>query len=113
MLPRKDREGSGTHFAFAISRAVKRRLFEWANRESGKTGVLNHFDREARTASVPEESFERYALLRHFLHRCVTQGLLTEAELNLLIDLKLNGTNGATLGDPMELLPTPFGRSLT
>jgi DNA-directed RNA polymerase specialized sigma24 family protein len=88
-----------THFAFAISRAVKRQLFEWANRESGKTGVLNHFDAETPSALVVAESFERYALLRHFLHRCVTKGLLTGPELNLLIDLKLNGTNGEEFAD--------------
>ena len=87
-----------THFAFAISRAVKRKLFEWANRESGKTGVLNHYG-ESSTALVVEDSFEQYALLRHFLHRCVTKGLLTDAELNLLIDLKLNGTNGEEFAD--------------
>jgi hypothetical protein len=88
-----------SHFAFAISRALKRQLFEWANRESGRTGVLNHLDGETLPASVIEESVERYALLRHFLYRCVIKGLLTAAELNLLIDLKLNGTNGATLGN--------------
>jgi DNA-directed RNA polymerase specialized sigma24 family protein len=88
-----------SHIAFAISRAVKRQVFEWANRESGKTGVLNHYDREAFAALAFEEPFERYAFLRHFLHRCVKKGLLTNTELNLLIDLKLNGTNGEEFAD--------------
>ena len=88
-----------SHFAFAISRAVKRQLFEWASRESGKTGLLNHFDGETFAMFVGEESFERHALLRHFLHRCVTKGLLTDSELNLLIDFKLYGTNGEELAD--------------
>jgi DNA-directed RNA polymerase specialized sigma24 family protein len=88
-----------SHFAFAISRAVKRQMFEWAGRENAKTGMTNHFDGEALAALVFEESFERYAFLRHFLHRCVTKGLLTDAELNLLIDLKLNGTNGEEFAD--------------
>ena len=88
-----------SHFAFAISRAVKRQVFEWAIRENGKTGLTNHFDDEALVASAFEEPFERYAFLRHFLHRCVTKGLLTDAELNLLIDLKLNGTNGDEFAD--------------
>jgi DNA-directed RNA polymerase specialized sigma24 family protein len=82
-----------SHFAFAISRAVKRQLFEWASRESGKIGLLNHFDGETFTM------FERHALLRHFLHRCVTKGLLTDSELNLLIDFKLYGTNGEEFAD--------------
>ena len=88
-----------SHFAFAISRAVKRRVFEWASRESGTTGVTNHFDGEVLATLGFEEPFERYAFLRHFLHRCVTKGLLTDAELNLLIDLKLNGTNGEEFAD--------------
>jgi DNA-directed RNA polymerase specialized sigma24 family protein len=88
-----------SHFAFAISRAVKRQVFEWANRESGKMGLLNHCDSEALAAFAGTESVERYALLRHFLHRCVTKGLLTDAEINLLIDFKLNGTNGQEFAD--------------
>lgn len=88
-----------SHFAFAISRAVKRLVFEWASRESGKMGVTDHYDGEALPSLTFEESFERYAFLRHFLHRCVTKSLLTDAELNLLIDLKLNGTNGEEFAD--------------
>jgi DNA-directed RNA polymerase specialized sigma24 family protein len=88
-----------SHFAFAVSRAVKRQVFEWASRESGKTGVLNHYDGETLGTLAIEESFERHTLLRHFLHRCVTKNLLTDAELNLLIDLKLNGINGEDFAD--------------
>jgi hypothetical protein len=82
-----------SHFAFAISRAVKRQVFEWARREGTKDALLNR----AGITSVPlavEESFERYAQLRHFLHRCVTRGDLTRAELDLLIQFKLEGING-------------------
>jgi DNA-directed RNA polymerase specialized sigma24 family protein len=88
-----------SHFAFAISRAVKRQVFGWANRESGKTGLLRYYDDETFAAPADEEPFERYALLRHFLHRCVTKGLLTNAELDLLIEFKLNGANGEEFAD--------------
>jgi DNA-directed RNA polymerase specialized sigma24 family protein len=88
-----------SHFAFAVSRAVKRQVFEWANRESGKTGLLRYYDGESFAALAAEEPFERYALLRHFLHRCVTKGLLADAELDLLIQFKLNGTNGEEFAD--------------
>lgn len=81
-----------SHFAFAISRAVKRQLFEWANREGAKQGVMNHSTREIFEALPAEESFERHALLCHFLHRCVTKELLSDTELDLLV-LKL-GENG-------------------
>jgi hypothetical protein len=82
-----------SHFAFAISRAVKRQVFEWARREGRKDAVLNHAASALLSPAV-EDSFERYAQLRHFLHRCVTRGDLTEAELDLLIQFKLEGTNG-------------------
>lgn len=88
-----------SHFAFAISRAVKRQVFEWANRESGKTGLLRYYDDETFVALSTEEPFERYALLRHFLHRSVAKGLLSETELDLLIQFKLNGTNGEAFAD--------------
>jgi hypothetical protein len=77
-----------SHFAFAISRALKRQMFEWANRESGKTALLRNYDDETFAVLSAEEPFERYALLRHFLHRCVTKGLLTNVELDLLIEFK-------------------------
>jgi hypothetical protein len=82
-----------SHFAFAISRAVKRQLFGWARREGTKDALLNHGGDMLSPVAV-EESFERYAQLRHFLYRCVTRGDLTEAELDLLIQFKLEGTNG-------------------
>jgi DNA-directed RNA polymerase specialized sigma24 family protein len=88
-----------SHFAFAISRAVKRQVFEWANRECGQNGVMNHGNGELLSALTVEEPFERYALLRHFLHRCVTKGLLTDSELDLLIQFKLDGNNGEKLGE--------------
>jgi DNA-directed RNA polymerase specialized sigma24 family protein len=88
-----------SHFAFAISRAVKRQVFAWATRESGKTGLLRYYDSETFAALAHEEPFERYALLRHFLHRCLTKGLLEDAELDLLIQFKLNGTSGEEFAD--------------
>jgi hypothetical protein len=47
-----------------------------------------------------EESFERYAQLRHFLHRCLARGDLTETELSLLIQFKLEGTNREDFDNP-------------
>ena len=86
-----------THFAFAISRAVKRQVFEWARREGTKDALLDR----GRDIFIPlEESFERYAQLRHFLHRCVTRGDLTDAELDLLIQFKLEGSNGDDFDSP-------------
>jgi DNA-directed RNA polymerase specialized sigma24 family protein len=88
-----------SHFAFVISRAVKRELFEWANRESGKAGLPNHDDGKTLATLPVEDPFERYVVLRHFLNRCVTEGQLTEEEINLLVDFKLNGTSGMEFAD--------------
>lgn len=80
-----------SHFAFAISRAVKRQVFEWANREGGQNGVLTCSNREFLDALIVEESLERRTLLRHFLDRCVAKGLIGNSELDLLIQSKLEG----------------------
>src|ERR1700678_502619 len=73
-----------SHFAFAISRAVKRKIFEWAQRE-GRGNGTSHPGPVFLDALVEDDSFERHSLLRHFLHRCVTKRLITDSELNLLI----------------------------
>ena len=83
-----------SHFAFAISRAVKRELFEWGRREGRKIAALDQSCDGLPLLAV-EEPFERFAQLRHFLHRCVDRGKLTSAELDLLIQFKLEGSNGA------------------
>src|SRR6266481_3898597 len=82
-----------SHFAFAISRSVKRQVFEWANREGGRNGTVNGAA-EILAALTVDEPLERHALLRHFLHRCATKGLITSPELNLLIQFKREGTTG-------------------
>jgi len=89
-----------SHFAFAISRAVKRQAFEWASREGARNGALNQSTGEALTALSIEEPLERRTLLRHFLCRCVTKGLITVRELELLIEFKLEETSGANLWEP-------------
>jgi hypothetical protein len=45
-----------------------------------------------------EELFERHAVLRHFLHRCLAKGLLADDELDLLLQFKLDGDRGEDLG---------------
>ena len=86
-----------SHFAFAIAREVKRHIFEWAKRESTKAAPLDHADADATVFIGLEDSFEQYALLRHFLHRCLSKGLLEDSELDLLIQFKLDGNTGEEL----------------
>jgi hypothetical protein len=79
-----------SHFAFAISRAVKRQVFAWAAREGIRQVLVNNAG-DAFPPLLIEEPFERYAQLRHFLHRCATRGDLSDSELDLLIQFKLEG----------------------
>jgi len=82
-----------SHFAFAISRAVKRRMFEWASREGSVNGARAEVNGEFFAALTIEEPYERHVLLCHFLDRCVAKGLLTDAEVDVLIQFKLEGGN--------------------
>jgi len=84
-----------SYFAFAISRTVKRKTFEWARRESliEKMEMPRNFDTLA--VVVSEETFERPAVLRHFLHKTLANHLLTDSELDLLIEFKLEGNGGS------------------
>jgi DNA-directed RNA polymerase specialized sigma24 family protein len=88
-----------SHFAFAIAREVKRHIFEWAKRESRKATLLNHTESEESVFVEHKNSFEQYALLRHFLHRCLTKGMLADSELDLLIQFKLDGNTGEELAE--------------
>jgi hypothetical protein len=82
-----------SHFAFAIARAVKREVFAWAAREGMREALLL---RDGEVLShLAEESFEPHAQLCHFLHRCTARGDLTASELDVLIELKLEGSNAA------------------
>ena len=85
-----------SHFSFAISRAVKRQVFEWANREGGRNGTLNGTV-EILAALTVDEPMERHAFLRHFLNRSVTKGVITNSELDLLVQFKLEGTTSDEL----------------
>lgn len=88
-----------THFAFAISRAVKRETFLWAGRES----IRQQAHDSVREDPVGDDGgFERLVQLRHLLQRALERAALTSSELDLLIEFKLgeipskgsNGTNG-------------------
>jgi hypothetical protein len=102
-----------SYFAFAISRAVKRQMFEWANREGSVIGPREEANGELFAALVTEEPFERHALLRHFLDRCVSKGLLTSPELELLAKLNVAGTNGDSDGSASAEHTTNAGRQRT
>jgi DNA-directed RNA polymerase specialized sigma24 family protein len=83
-----------SHFAFAISRAVKRQLFEWAGREGAVHAPAQGEESLADDPLPDDKSMERHVALSHFLHRCIARGLLAHPELDLLIKIKLDGSTG-------------------
>ena len=83
-----------TFLGFAISRRVKRAIFEWAEHETR----ARVFEGETLDFESPQDSVERLALLRHFLDRAVRRGVLSDDELNLLVQFKLE--NGLENGTP-------------
>lgn len=88
-----------SHFAFAISRAAKRQLFEWAGREGAVRGPGRDEEPQDLLRPMDDEFMERHAVLRHFLHRCIAKGLLGDAELDLLIQIKLDGNTGDEIAE--------------
>jgi DNA-directed RNA polymerase specialized sigma24 family protein len=101
--------GRNSHLAFAISRMVRRKVFDWARRESRTPGSADRDDPLAEPASILgiPEPLERAAFLRHFLFRCERQGLLTALDLELLVHIKLEGS----LGEPGKT-PVVYSNSL-
>jgi hypothetical protein len=90
-----------SYLGYAIARRLKRATFEWAERETRS----RHF--EAVTDSARNildcqpcgDSFERIAFLRHFLDGAVRRGVLSEPELHLLVQFKLENGAGDALPD--------------
>jgi hypothetical protein len=81
-----------TFLGFAIARRVKRATFNWANREMGRR--VFETDLATPDPDCSESSFERIAILRHFLDRAVHRGVLTDDELDLLVQFKLENSSG-------------------
>jgi hypothetical protein len=83
-----------SHLAFVISRTLKRRMFLWANHEGVLSSVRMEGNGEDSGSPAMQESFERHAILLHFLDRCATKQLLSDAERDLLIQFRLDGNKG-------------------
>ena len=99
-----------SHFGFTLARKLRGSLFQWARGEFEST---SQFAAQQIGDSFPftqtaEESFERHAILRHFLNLCQRRAYLTPDEINLLIDLKLEETIDAGVSGPKGRTSNPF-----
>jgi hypothetical protein len=105
ILARPEFYRRSSYVAFHISRLLKRHSFEWARRETRATAPCE-FDETSLGSSFFDDaskSIERIAILRHFLSRCVERGWLTNAELDLLIQFKLDAARDRMPGGPAAI----------
>ena len=54
---------------------------------------------------MDDELMERHAVLRHFLHRYITIGLLGDAGHDLLIQIKLDRNTGEEIAESNSVTP--------
>lgn len=109
-LRSKTWQSQRSHFGYAVARSLRRRLFEWARDEFQSTSqfAAKKIGEQFPAIQTAEESFERNAILRHFLNLCQEKAYLTSDEMNLLIDLKLDETVEAGISGPNGRTSNPF-----
>jgi len=83
-----------SHFAFAISRATKRQLFVWAAKESNYQSIQRNGNEKILSNLAAEDQGQQLIWLRHFLRQCLTRGLLSFDEMDILIQFKLEENYG-------------------
>lgn len=98
-----------SHFAFAITRAMRRSAFRWAIRESDLAVPASMQENTVNEmSSDPNSSFERKLLLSDFLGRCLSSGLLTPPEYELLLLFKIQGVSSEVLAARQQLSDVAF-----
>ena len=109
-LRSKTWQSQRSHFGYAVARSLRRRLFQWARGEFQSTSqfAAKKIGEQFPAIQTAEESFERNAILRHFLNLCQEKAYLTPDEMNLLIDLKLDETVEAGISGPNGRTSNPF-----
>src|SRR5258708_18852868 len=109
-LRSKTWQSQRSHFGYTVNRSLRRSLFQWAREEFQSTPqfAAQKLSEEFKVNQTAEESFERNAILRHFLNLCQEKAYLTPDEMNLLIDLKLDETVEAGISGPNGRTSNPF-----
>jgi DNA-directed RNA polymerase specialized sigma24 family protein len=98
-----------SHFAFAITRAMRRSAFRWAIRESDLSVPASLQENTLNELSTdPNSSFEPKLLLSDFLSRCLSSGLLTPPEYELLLLFKIQGVSSEVLAARQHVSEVAF-----
>ena len=98
-----------SHFAFTISRAMRRSAFRWALREADFATAAN--TEEAVLNELPADTGDNFhikIILGEFLARCLSGGLLSPSEHQLLLLFKIQGVSSETLAARQELSDVAF-----
>jgi hypothetical protein len=94
-----------SHLAFALARRVKRGTYAWAQQE---TASREPFALAVFPPALDEDSFERLVLLRHLLDRATARAVIDTADLQLLVQIKLDGEPGEVFYEELGLTPNAF-----
>jgi DNA-directed RNA polymerase specialized sigma24 family protein len=85
-----------SHFAFTITRLMRRQAFRWAIREA-KLAPTQELAMPIVAEAVVEHGFETTIHLREFLRGCLDEGQLTKTEYDLLMLFKIEGVSAEAL----------------
>jgi len=98
-----------SHVAFTITRAMRRTAFRWAIREADRALPSKlegtYFD---ELSTSPSANFEPGVLLEEFLSRCLSTGLLTPSEHELLVLFKIQGVSSEVLAAKQHISDVAF-----
>jgi len=94
-----------SHLAFALARRVKRGTYAWAQREtaSSEPPALS-----VAPAAFAENSFERLVLLRDLLDRAPARAAIDAPDLQLLVQIKLDGEPSEVFYEELGLTSNAF-----
>jgi len=109
ILQSKALQAQTTHFAFMITRLMRRSVFRWAIHEADLAPKVE-VEETAPTESSPttDANFETSVLLRDFLSRCLGDGLLTQSEHEQLVQFKIRGVSSEVLASRHGLSNVAF-----
>lgn len=109
ILQSKALQAQTTHFAFMITRLMRRSVFRWAIHEADLAPKVE-VEETAPTESSPttDANFETSVLLRDFLGRCLGGGLLTQSEHEQLMQFKIQGVSSEVLASRHGLSNVAF-----
>jgi DNA-directed RNA polymerase specialized sigma24 family protein len=98
-----------THFAFVITRSMRRSVFRWALHEADLAPRADADDAGATAVSpAGGASLETNVQLRDFLGRCLGGGLLTQSEHEQLLLFKIQGVSSDVLASQNGLSNVAF-----